>query len=115
MSHADEGLPSAVRLGTHNPHEVDQNVARAVRNAFPRQPTAARINREHHLLITDAFAQRGITQILDLGCGHPANGQHGAADPLLPEHSRELQSNVSPPCSPWPPMNSAASMKCDDA
>ncbi|MFD4940490.1 SAM-dependent methyltransferase [Streptomyces virginiae] len=115
MSLADEGLPSGVRLGTRNPHEVDQNVARAVRNAFPRQPTAARINREHHLLITDAFAQRGITQILDLGCGHPANGRHGAADPLLPEHPRGLQSNVSPPCSPWPPMNSAASMKCDDA
>ncbi|MEU6395389.1 SAM-dependent methyltransferase [Streptomyces cinnamoneus] len=104
VSLADERLPtvkpvplqtsssrlSAVWLGTRSPHEGDQDVARAVRNVFPRQPAAARINREHHLLITDTIAQRGITQILDLGCGYPANGQHGAADPLLSQNTHEV-------------------------
>ncbi|WP_060177310.1 SAM-dependent methyltransferase [Streptomyces sp. IMTB 1903] len=81
---------SAVWLGTRSPHEGGQDLARAVRNVFPRQPAAARINREHHLLITDTFAQRGITQILDLGCGYPENGQHGAADPLLSQNTHEV-------------------------
>ncbi|MFJ2592303.1 SAM-dependent methyltransferase [Streptomyces erythrochromogenes] len=104
VSLADERLPkvkpvplqtsssrlSAVWLGTRSPHEGDQDVARAVRNVFPRQPAAARINREHHLLITDTIAQRGITQILDLGCGYPANGQHDAADPLLSQNTHEV-------------------------
>ncbi|MFF5486324.1 SAM-dependent methyltransferase [Streptomyces virginiae] len=81
---------SAVWLGTRTPHEGDQDVARAVRNVFPRQPEAARINREHHLLMTHALAQRGMTQILDLGCGYPANGQHGSADPLLSQNTHEV-------------------------
>ncbi|MEV7617569.1 SAM-dependent methyltransferase [Streptomyces sp. NPDC089799] len=81
---------SAVWLGSRPTHDADQDVARAVRNVFPRQPAAARINREHHLLITDALARRGITQILDLGCGYPANGQHGAADPLLSQNTHEV-------------------------
>ncbi|MER7826247.1 SAM-dependent methyltransferase [Streptomyces sp. NPDC096097] len=104
VSLADERLPvakpvplqassarlSAFWLGTRSPHDGDQDVARSVRNVFPRQPAAARINREHHLLITDALAQLGMTQILDLGCGYPANGQYGATDPLLSQNTHEV-------------------------
>ncbi|WP_185893887.1 SAM-dependent methyltransferase [Streptomyces sp. WAC05950] len=104
MSLADERLPiakpvplqtssarlSAVWLGARSPRDGDQDVARAVRNVFPRQPAAVRINREHHLLITDALAQRGMTQILDLGCGYPAHGQYGTPGPLLSQNTHEV-------------------------
>ncbi|MFD4133669.1 SAM-dependent methyltransferase [Streptomyces goshikiensis] len=68
--------PSAARIhrmwfGTEGALPADEDLARKILSAFPCEPAAAKINRAHHLLITEALAARGISQVLDIGCGYP--------------------------------------------
>lgn len=76
--------PSAARIyrmwfGTEGALPTDEDLARKILNAFPREPAAAKINRAHHLLITEALATRGISQVLDIGCGYALPAHRAAA------------------------------------
>ncbi|MFI8265523.1 SAM-dependent methyltransferase [Streptomyces sp. NPDC085665] len=87
--------PSAARIyrmwfGVEGAVPADQDLARKILNAFPREPAAAKINRGHHLLITEALAARGISQFLDLGCGYPLPRPQGGGDLLFAQNTHDV-------------------------
>ncbi len=87
--------PSAARIyrmwfGADGAAPADQDLARKILNAFPREPAAAKINRGHHLLITEALAARGISQFLDLGCGYALPRPQGGGDPLFAQNTHDV-------------------------
>ncbi|WP_329447862.1 SAM-dependent methyltransferase [Streptomyces sp. NBC_01426] len=87
--------PSAARIyrmwfGMEGAGSVDQDLARKILNAFPRGPAAAKINRSHHLLITEALASRGISQFLDLGCGYALPRPAGGGDLRFGQNTHDV-------------------------
>ncbi|MFI1458788.1 SAM-dependent methyltransferase [Streptomyces roseus] len=87
--------PSAARIyrmwfGAEGAVPADQDVARKILNAFPREPAAAKINRSHHLLITEALAACGISQFLDLGCGYTLPRPQGGGDLLFAQNTHDV-------------------------
>lgn len=87
--------PSAARIyrmwfGVEDALPADQDLARQILNAFPREPAAAKINRVHHLLITEALAARGISQFVDIGCGYALPRPHGGGDLLFAQNTHDV-------------------------
>ncbi|WP_328965704.1 SAM-dependent methyltransferase [Streptomyces virginiae] len=87
--------PSAARIyrmwfGTEGTLPADQDLARKILNAFPREPAAAKINRVHHLLITEALAARGISQVVDIGCGYALPRPRGGGDLLFAQNTHDV-------------------------
>ncbi|WP_405496351.1 SAM-dependent methyltransferase [Streptomyces sp. NBC_00096] len=87
--------PSAARIyrmwfGTEGALPTDEDLARKILNAFPREPAAAKINRAHHLLITEALATRGISQVLDIGCGYALPRPQGGGDLLFTQNTHDV-------------------------
>ncbi|MFB7054223.1 SAM-dependent methyltransferase [Streptomyces vinaceus] len=87
--------PSAARIyrmwfGAEDAVPADQDLARKILNAFPREPAAAKINRSHHLLITETLAARGIAQFLDLGCGYALPRPQGGGDLLFAQNTHDV-------------------------
>ncbi|WP_053687188.1 SAM-dependent methyltransferase [Streptomyces sp. IGB124] len=87
--------PSAARIyrmwfGTSDALGADQDLARKILNAFPREPAAAKINRIHHLLITEALAARGISQVVDVGCGYALPRPQGGGDLLFAQNTHDV-------------------------